>query len=55
MYLATIQSIDEKQGTCVVVYTGYGNEEEQNLSDLVAVDVSEAENESVEQVSGNCF
>lgn len=52
VYLATIQSIDEKQGTCVVVYTGYGNEEEQNLSDLVAVDVSEAENESVEQKNG---
>ncbi|NWW47673.1 SMN protein, partial [Pedionomus torquatus] len=30
MYLATI-----KTGTCVVTYTGYGNQEEQNLSDLL--------------------
>lgn len=35
MYLATIASINQKRGTCVVVYTGYGNKEEQNLSDLL--------------------
>ncbi|XP_025061440.1 survival motor neuron protein isoform X2 [Alligator sinensis] len=35
VYLATIASINQKRGTCVVVYTGYGNKEEQNLSDLL--------------------
>ncbi|NWH60897.1 SMN protein, partial [Geococcyx californianus] len=35
MYLATIASINQKRGTCVVAYTGYGNQEEQNLSDLL--------------------
>ncbi|NXS94946.1 SMN protein, partial [Jacana jacana] len=35
MYLATIASINQKAGTCVVTYTGYGNQEEQNLSDLL--------------------
>ncbi|NXU55897.1 SMN protein, partial [Turnix velox] len=34
MYLASITSINQKTGTCVVTYTGYGNQEEQNLSDL---------------------
>lgn len=36
MYPATITSIDFKRETCVVVYTGYGNREEQNLSDLLS-------------------
>ncbi|XP_064591620.1 survival motor neuron protein [Zonotrichia leucophrys gambelii] len=35
LYLATIASINQKRGTCVVTYTGYGNREEQNLSDLL--------------------
>uniref|UniRef100_A0A8B9GG75 Tudor domain-containing protein n=1 Tax=Amazona collaria TaxID=241587 RepID=A0A8B9GG75_9PSIT len=35
VYLATIASINHKRGTCVVTYTGYGNQEEQNLSDLL--------------------
>ncbi|KAF1414082.1 Survival motor neuron protein, partial [Eudyptula minor] len=35
VYLATIASINPKKGTCVVTYTGYGNQEEQNLSDLL--------------------
>uniref|UniRef100_A0A673L0K6 Survival motor neuron protein 1-like n=1 Tax=Sinocyclocheilus rhinocerous TaxID=307959 RepID=A0A673L0K6_9TELE len=35
LYAATISSIDQEKGTCVVVYTDYGNEEEQNLSDLL--------------------
>ncbi|NXI42287.1 SMN protein, partial [Galbula dea] len=35
LYLATIASIDQKRGTCVVTYTGYGNQEEKNLSDLL--------------------
>ncbi|KAG2466814.1 survival motor neuron protein 1 [Polypterus senegalus] len=41
-YPATIASLDEKKGTCVVVYTSYGNEEEQNLKDLLS-DNSETE------------
>ncbi|XP_062925332.1 survival motor neuron protein 1 isoform X2 [Mobula hypostoma] len=41
-----------KEGTCVVMYTGYGNEEEQSLSDLLPADVSEAENEAAEQKNG---
>ncbi|NWR78411.1 SMN protein, partial [Centropus unirufus] len=35
MYLATITSINPKRGTCVVTYMGYGNQEEQHLSDLL--------------------
>ncbi|NXN20160.1 SMN protein, partial [Indicator maculatus] len=35
VYLATITSINQKRGTCVITYTGYGNQEEQNLSDLL--------------------
>ncbi|NXS11400.1 SMN protein, partial [Neodrepanis coruscans] len=35
LYLATIASINQKRGTCIVTYTGYGNQEEQNLSDLL--------------------
>ncbi|KAK7173492.1 hypothetical protein R3I93_003343 [Phoxinus phoxinus] len=35
LYTATISSIDQEKGTCVVLYTDYGNEEEQNLSDLL--------------------
>ncbi|XP_059397934.1 survival motor neuron protein 1-like isoform X1 [Carassius carassius] len=35
LYAATISSIDQEKGTCVVCYTEYGNEEEQNLSDLL--------------------
>ncbi|XP_054571159.1 survival motor neuron protein isoform X2 [Eptesicus fuscus] len=36
IYPATIASVDFKRETCVVVYTGYGNREEQNLSDLLS-------------------
>ncbi|KFQ37787.1 Survival motor neuron protein, partial [Mesitornis unicolor] len=35
VYPATIVSINQKRGTCVVTYMGYGNREEQNLSDLL--------------------
>ncbi|XP_030049171.1 survival of motor neuron protein [Microcaecilia unicolor] len=41
-YPATIVSIDPKKGACIVVYTGYGNKEEQNLSDLLDPDDAEA-------------
>ncbi|NXG74395.1 SMN protein, partial [Baryphthengus martii] len=34
-YQATVASINHKRGTCVVTYTGYGNQEEQNLSNLL--------------------
>ncbi|KAM3868043.1 survival motor neuron protein 1-like [Diretmus argenteus] len=44
-YAATISSIDEKRGTCIVVYTEYGNEEEQNLQDLMSEN-SEVEEET---------
>ncbi|XP_063051680.1 survival motor neuron protein 1 [Engraulis encrasicolus] len=33
-YPATIKSIDQSSGTCVVVYQNYGNKEEHNLKDL---------------------
>ncbi|XP_028314101.1 survival motor neuron protein 1 [Gouania willdenowi] len=42
LYPAVISSLDEKKGTCVVVFTGYGNEEEQNLEDLLS-EISESE------------
>ncbi|XP_055774796.1 survival motor neuron protein 1 [Salvelinus fontinalis] len=35
LYAATISSIEEQRGTCIVVFTHYGNEEEQNLCDLL--------------------
>ncbi|NWU96815.1 SMN protein, partial [Upupa epops] len=35
LYLATIESINRKRGTCVVTYVGYGNQEKQNLCDLL--------------------
>nr|XP_034956018.1 survival of motor neuron protein-like [Zootoca vivipara] len=45
VYQATISSINWKKGTCVVVYTGYGNKEEQNLSDLLPPTDTEGTNE----------
>ncbi|KAM3610829.1 uncharacterized protein V6R79_009313 [Siganus canaliculatus] len=42
LYAATIASIDEERGTCIVVYAGYGNEEEQNLEDLLS-EISEGD------------
>ncbi|KAK9522602.1 hypothetical protein VZT92_019054 [Zoarces viviparus] len=45
LYAATISFIDEKRGTCVVVYTEYGNEEEQNLEDLLS-EISEGDEET---------
>ncbi|XP_078531415.1 survival motor neuron protein-like isoform X1 [Lissotriton helveticus] len=43
VYPATVVSIDAKRGTCIVVYTGYGNREEQNLADLLPPSNSESE------------
>ncbi|XP_008101227.2 survival of motor neuron protein [Anolis carolinensis] len=45
VYQATINSINWKKGTCVVVYTGYGNREEQSLSDLLPAGNAEGTNE----------
>ncbi|XP_073480501.1 survival motor neuron protein isoform X1 [Aquarana catesbeiana] len=50
LYPATISSIDAKRGTCIVVYTGYGNNEEQNLTDLRFPDSSEADSDHKDQV-----
>ncbi|XP_075895189.1 survival motor neuron protein 1 isoform X2 [Nelusetta ayraudi] len=50
LYAATIVSIDEERGTCVVVFTGYGNEEEQNLEDLLS-DISEPDEASSTKVN----
>lgn len=44
IYPATIASVDLKRETCVVVYTGYGNREEQNLSDLLSPSSEAANN-----------
>lgn len=59
IYPATIESIDFKKETCVVVYTGYGNREEQNLSDLLTstydapntTEQNATENENESQIS----
>lgn len=52
LYAATITSIDKKRGTCVVVYTGYGNEEEQNLDELLS-EISEGDEETNAKVNNN--
>ncbi|XP_061198670.1 survival motor neuron protein isoform X3 [Neopsephotus bourkii] len=47
VYLATIVSINHKRGTCVVTYTGYGNQEEKSLTDLLPAAIDEInENET---------
>ncbi|KAM5264603.1 survival of motor neuron protein-like [Ctenodactylus gundi] len=59
IYPATIASLDCKRETCVVLYTGYGNREEQNLSDLLSpaseaaddVEHNAEENENESQIS----
>uniref|UniRef100_A0A3B4ZDM1 Survival motor neuron protein 1-like n=1 Tax=Stegastes partitus TaxID=144197 RepID=A0A3B4ZDM1_9TELE len=50
LYPATISSIDERRGTCIVVYSGYGNEEEQKLEDLLS-EISEGDEESNTKVN----
>ncbi|XP_026178472.1 survival motor neuron protein 1 [Mastacembelus armatus] len=50
IYSATIASINEKKGTCIVVYTGYGNEEEQKLEDLLS-EISEGDEETNAKVN----
>uniref|UniRef100_A0A8D2D851 Survival motor neuron protein n=1 Tax=Sciurus vulgaris TaxID=55149 RepID=A0A8D2D851_SCIVU len=59
IYPATIASVDFKRETCIVIYTGYGNREEQNLSDLLSptsevannIEQNAQENENESQVS----
>ncbi|XP_070268245.1 survival motor neuron protein isoform X4 [Myotis yumanensis] len=59
IYPATIASVDFKRETCVVVYTGYGNREQQNLSDLLSptsdvannIEQNAQENENESQIS----
>uniref|UniRef100_A0A8C9WD05 Survival of motor neuron 1, telomeric n=1 Tax=Scleropages formosus TaxID=113540 RepID=A0A8C9WD05_SCLFO len=51
LYSATVSSIDHEKGTCMVVYADYGNEEEQNLADLLSESYEEdAETQDVSQV-----
>ncbi|CAJ0962708.1 unnamed protein product [Ranitomeya imitator] len=53
---ATITSIDAKRGTCIVTYTGYGNNEEQSLVDLRFPDSSEGESDPrdvVQDINGD--
>nr|XP_046243052.1 survival motor neuron protein 1 [Scatophagus argus] len=50
LYAATISSIDKKRGTCIVVYTDYGNEEEQNLEDLIS-EISEGDEDTNSKVN----
>ncbi|XP_077457647.1 survival motor neuron protein 1 [Stigmatopora argus] len=45
LYSATISSVDKTKGTCIVVYTDYGNEEEQKLEDLLS-EISEGDHET---------
>lgn len=49
LYAATVSSIDVQKGTCVVCYTEYGNEEEQNLSDLLT-EIPEVETDAKQPV-----
>ncbi|KAM8960110.1 survival motor neuron protein [Pelodytes ibericus] len=49
VYPATISSIDAKRGSCIVVYTGYGNSEEHSLADLLFPDSSEVESDQKDQ------
>lgn len=52
LYAATITSIDKKRGTCIVFYTEYGNEEEQNLDELLS-EISEGDEETNAKVNQN--
>lgn len=54
LYAATISSIDEQRGTCIVVFTHYGNEEEQNLRDLL-IESSEVDEEAPSKVRLGCL
>ncbi|CAL8346895.1 unnamed protein product [Lota lota] len=50
LYAATICAIDKKRGSCTVVYTDYGNQEEQSLQDLL-LENSEVEEETCVKVN----
>lgn len=53
LYKATISSINEERGTCIVVYTDYGNEEEQNLEDLLPEISESGESVKVKEVESS--
>ncbi|XP_043935314.1 survival motor neuron protein-like [Protopterus annectens] len=56
VYPATIKSINKAARTCVVVYEGYGNKEEQNLSDLLPADYTASDKEDqAQQVNRNVY
>ncbi|XP_030075020.1 survival of motor neuron protein isoform X2 [Microcaecilia unicolor] len=44
VYPARIHSLDEEEGSCLLVYEGYGNEEEHSLTDLLPPSPSAEEN-----------
>jgi hypothetical protein len=54
VYEARILSLDSENGTCIVRYLGYGNEEEQSLEDLIPTQVTsrkQAQSSSCSDVS----
>uniref|UniRef100_A0A8C2QJQ1 Survival motor neuron protein n=1 Tax=Cricetulus griseus TaxID=10029 RepID=A0A8C2QJQ1_CRIGR len=53
IYPATITSIDFKRETCVVVYTGYGNREEQKVANNIEQSTQENENQASTDDSEN--
>ncbi|CAE1228542.1 SMN [Acanthosepion pharaonis] len=53
IYDASIISINYSEGTCVVRYIGYGNEEEQILSDLIPL-APKASNSDTKMDSSEC-
>ncbi|CAL8296593.1 survival motor neuron protein 1 isoform X1 [Gadus morhua] len=50
LYAATICGIDKKRGSCTVLFTDYGNQEEQSLQDLL-LENSEVEEETCVKVN----
>ena len=51
-YTARIVSIDESQQTCRLMYEGYQNEEEHNLSDLRSVRGGKRVSQSEVRITG---
>jgi hypothetical protein len=49
LYAATICGIDKKRGSCTVLFTDYGNQEEQSLQDLL-LENSEVDEETCVKV-----
>ncbi|XP_064608117.1 survival of motor neuron protein-like [Liolophura sinensis] len=51
IYDAVILSINEEDQTCFVRYTGYGNEEQQSLANLLPASRSNKQNSDIENMS----